>query len=51
MEIEVDNDVTMSEPELLSGLLWVLSKSHLDDNTTEHPPSVRLEDFGNNHTC
>ena len=36
MDVDVEEDVTLSEPELLAGLLWELSKCHLDDNDTDH---------------
>ena len=36
MDIDVEEDVTLSEQELLAGLPWELSKCHLDDNDTEH---------------
>ena len=40
MDVDVEEDVTLSEEELLEGLLWELSKCHLDDNDTRssgHP--------------
>lgn len=36
MEIEIDEDVIMSEPELLAGLFGELSKSHLYRSDKEH---------------
>ena len=36
MDVDVEEDVTLSEQELLAGLPWELSKCHLDDNDTEH---------------
>ena len=36
MEIEIDEDVIMSEPEVVAGLFWELSKCHLYHNDKEH---------------
>lgn len=36
MEIEIDEDVIMSEAELLAGLFWELSKCHLYHDDKEH---------------
>ena len=36
MEIEKCEDVTLSDQELLAGLFWELSKSHLYDSDKEH---------------
>ena len=36
MEIEVEEDVSLSEPELLAGLFWEMSKCHLFENDKEH---------------
>ncbi len=36
MEIRIAEDVILSEPELLAGLFWELSKCHLHHNDKEH---------------
>lgn len=46
MDIDVEEDVTLSEQELLAGLLWELSKCHLDDNDTEHLAILEAWGFG-----
>ena len=46
MDVDVEEDVTQSEQELLAGLLWELSKCHLDDNDTEHLAILEAWGFG-----
>ena len=46
MDVDVEEDVTLSEPELLAGLLWELSKCHLDDNDTVHLAILEAWGFG-----
>ena len=46
MDIDVEEDVTLSEQELLAGLLWELSKYHLDDNDTVHFAILEAWGFG-----
>ena len=36
MDVDVEENVTLSEEELVVGFLWELSKCHLDDNDTDH---------------
>ena len=36
MDVDVEENVTLSEEELVAGFLWELSKYHLDDNDTDH---------------
>ena len=36
MEIEIDENVIMSEPKLVAGLFWELSKCHLYHDDKEH---------------